>query len=91
MLAITRHDFINAYRPSKQGKMTDARRAAHERQKTEFTRTCEKHGMNPHTVRKRMRPPEQGGQGMTLEEALAAPVLTPRQAGQRRYKRINKG
>lgn len=51
--------------------------------RSEFIKACDAAGMNPHTVRRRMRPVKQRGQGMTLEEALAAPVLSRSEAGRR--------
>ena len=49
--------------------------------KSEFTLACEAAGKHPTTVRRRMRPRSEGGQGMSLEEALVAPVLSRQQVG----------
>lgn len=49
--------------------------------KSEFTLACEAAGKNPGTIRRRMQPRHEGGQGMTLEEALAAPVKNRRECG----------
>lgn len=53
------------------------------KEETPFEKKCRLAGQKPDTVRSRMRPRSQRGQGMTLEEALAVPVANRTEVGQR--------
>ncbi len=52
------------------------------REKSDFELACEAAGLNPATVRRRMAPKHERGQGLTLEEALATPAKTRSQCGE---------
>ncbi len=61
------------------------------REKSEFEKACEAAKLSPGTVRRRMAPKHERGQGMTLEEALSTPAKSRSECGTARRAKTSWG
>lgn len=51
------------------------------KQKSKFVKLCEKYRRHPTTIQRRIRPVAEGGQGMSLKQALRTDPLDHRSCG----------